>query len=396
MIAPAAYERTPYERVLATEIVSAGEDARGDFAILADTILFPEGGGQPADRGSINGVAVHDVQWIEGEARHYAAAPLAPGRAEVHLDWERRFDHMQQHTGQHLLTAVAQDRFGWATTAFHLGARVSDIELATAPPGSERLADLEDAVAAEIRAARPVTARRVTPGEFAALSVRTRGLPEDLAGGVRLVEIAGLDLNTCGGVHVRSTAEIEALKLLGVEPMRGGARLHFVAGGRVRRRCGEHERRNAELRRLLGAADEDLPEVARVKLDQLKDAEKRVRALEQRLAEREAEALAGGREDVLAAHWDEADAGFLRQVARELDRLGAPAVVLLTGGAGPTGVFLLRVGRGGPDDIAALGRGLAERLGGRGGGSGSMFQGKAPGLSRRDQALAWLRGQVRR
>ncbi|HKJ02531.1 MAG TPA: alanyl-tRNA editing protein, partial [Longimicrobiales bacterium] len=225
-----AFEREPRLRRLDTEVVSAGEDRGRPFVILADTILYPEGGGQPADGGTVGGVPVVDVRKTAGAIRHVLASPAPSGPVTVELDWTRRFDHMQQHTAQHLLTAVADQRFGWPTTAFHLGAHVSDIELGTPGIDAAELAELEEAVAAEIRAARPVTARRVSPEAYAALPVRSRGLPEGHTGDVRLVEIEGIDLNTCGGTHCASTAELEALKLLGTEPVRGGTRLFYAAG----------------------------------------------------------------------------------------------------------------------------------------------------------------------
>ena len=159
------YEREPLMVSLETEVVASRTEGDRPFVVLADTILYPEGGGQPADRGRIAGVPVEDVRSVEGLIRHYLGGSPPTGRVLVALDWVRRFDHMQQHTGQHLLTAVADQRFGWHTTAFHLGEQVSDIELDTAKITPEQLAGLEEAIAAEIRAARPVTARRVSPEE---------------------------------------------------------------------------------------------------------------------------------------------------------------------------------------------------------------------------------------
>ncbi len=279
-----AYERDPYLKELETEVRETGTEDGGPFAVLADTVLYPEGGGQPADRGRLGEVEVIDVQRREGTIRHFLVRPVEPGPVTVRLDWARRFDHMQQHTGQHLLTAVAADRFGWKTTAFHLGDRLCDVELGVAALAATDLEALEAAVAEQIRAALAVSTRRVTQAEFATLAVRTRGLPAGHEGEVRLVEIAGVDLNTCGGTHVRSTAEIEALKLIAGEPMRGGTRLTFVAGGRVRERLGAHEARNTRLRTLFGAPDDDLAAVAEAKLEQLQASEKRARGLEEELA----------------------------------------------------------------------------------------------------------------
>ncbi|HSW28591.1 MAG TPA: alanyl-tRNA editing protein [Longimicrobiales bacterium] len=385
-----AYERDSRLTRLETEVVATGEDQGRPFVVLADTVLYPEGGGQPPDHGTVGGVAVVDVQKAEGGIRHYLAGAPPSGRVAVELDWVRRFDHMQQHTGQHLLTAVADVRFGWHTVAFHLGDRISDIELDTPGITAARFVELEDAVAAEIRAARPVTARRVSPEEYARLEVRSRGLPEGHTGDIRLVDIAGIDLNTCGGTHLGSTAEMEALKLLGTESVRGGTRLFYATGVRLRRILAAHHERNAELRGLLGTSDEEL--VARVgaKLEQLKDAERAARDLEEELAAVTAEALAARPGAVLTAHWPQRGLPFLQRVAREAVRLAPDRVVFLTSGEGEEGSFLLAAGEQAALDVPEVGRRVAELLGGRGGGSGRVFQGKASRLSRREEAATLL------
>jgi Ser-tRNA(Ala) deacylase AlaX len=360
-----AYERDPFLRWIAADVVRAGEDDGRPFVVLTDTVLYPEGGGQPADRGEIGGVRVEDVRTVDGETRHYLAGPPPTGRVRVELDWVRRFDHMQQHTGQHLLTAVAEQQFGWHTMAFHLGDQLADIEMDTPPIAPERLVALEEAVAAEIRAARFVTARRVSPQDYAALPVRTRGLPEGFAGDIRLVEIAGIDLNTCGGTHVRSTAEIEGLKLLGTEGMRGGTRLFYVAGARLRRLLAAHHQRSAKLRQLIGTSDDELPAGVSAKLEQLKDAQRAVRTLEEDLAVETARALALGADAVLQAHWAQRDLPFLQRVARELARLAPERIALLTAGDEGQGAFLLWAGERATINMTAAGRAVAEILGGR-------------------------------
>jgi len=388
---PAAYEREPFLRELETEVTGAGEERGRPYLLLADTILYPEGGGQPADRGRIAGVAVLDVQTVEGEPRHYLAGGAPAGSVRVELDWERRFDHMQQHTGQHLLTAVALDRFGWHTTAFHLGPDVSDIELDAARIDPQELLALEEAVAAEVRAARPVTARRVSPEEYASLPVRTRGLPAGFQGEIRLVEIAGIDLNTCGGTHLRSTAEIEGLKLLGTEGIRGGSRLFYAAGGRLRRLVAAHHQRTARLRQLLGSGDEGLVEALQARLEQLREAQRAAKALEEELAVAAGQAAAAAPDPVVAAHFPARELPFLQRAARELGRLAPERAALFTAGA-EQGAFVLVAGERAAIDLPAAGRRVAEILDGRGGGSGRIFQGKAARLSRREEALAFLRG----
>jgi alanyl-tRNA synthetase len=385
-----AYERDPYATFLETRLVRGGEDQGRPFAILEDTVFYPEGGGQPCDLGSANGVAVLDVQKREGEIRHYLASPLSAGPVALKLDWQRRFDHMQQHTGQHLLTAVAQDQFKWETTAFHLGVSVCDIEL-TAPSISLReMAQLEEAVASEIRAHRDISARRVSPEAYKLEAVRSRGLPEGHSGDIRLVQIAGVDLNTCGGTHLRHTGEIEALKLLGTEAIRGGTRLFYVAGGRARHRLGAHEARNATLRALLGAPDEDLVPALQVKLDQLLALDRRGRKLEEELAELQATALAARPGALVEAHLEGKDMAFLQKLARSILAAAPAKAVFLTSEGGGQGLFLLSAGEGSSLDVPTAGKAVAALLGAKGGGSGKSFQGKTPDLAARTEALARL------
>ena len=389
MSAPHAYERDPYLRELPVRVLAAGSDDGPSWAVPDDTVLYPAGGGQPADRGLLGDVPVVDVRTVEDRPVHFREAPVREGPTLLRLDWARRFDHMQQHTGQHLLTAVAADRFGWETTAFHLGPETCDVELAVPSISPADLERLEEAMAAFIRSAVPVTARRVLPEELPGLAVRSRGLPEGHSGDVRLVEIAGVDLNTCGGTHLRSTAELEGLKLLGTERLRGGTRLSFVAGGRVRRRLGAAEERSARLRALLGAPDAGLAEAVAGKLAQLAEAQKALRGAEGELAEAKAEALAAAGLPVVDAHFEGRDLAFLGRVAKRFTELPAGGLAFLTGERDGIEVFVLAAGAGSNADVRALGSAVAAELGGRGGGSGKLFQGKAS-LERRAGALNLL------
>jgi len=386
-----AYEREPYRTRLDVTVVGIGESDGRPYVVLDDTILYPEGGGQPADRGWIDETPIVDVQRVDDEIRHYLDGSVPEGAAPLRLDWHRRFDHMQQHTAQHLLTAIAADRFGWQTTSFHLGTELCDIELDVATIAQEDLRALEEAVAGQIRAARTVSARRVTPDEYASLEVRTRGLPEGHRGDVRLVEIAGIDCNTCGGTHLRSTAEIETLVLLGTDPMRGGTRLSWIAGGRVRQRMHRRESQAASARLLFETSDEELIDTATGKLERLKDAERSVKALARRLAVETAQRLLAGQAPLIEAHFEDADAAFLQSLARELIAAGDDRPALLTA-AGPSGSFFaLCASPASALDLRSLGAAIAGVLAGRGGGSAEIFQGKAGSLARRAEAVRLLR-----
>ncbi len=386
-----AYEREPYRTELEAVVTAVGEEGARPYAVLNDTILYPEGGGQPADRGWLGTLPVVDVQKSGDGVRHYLSGPIVPGPVKVRLDWERRFDHMQQHTGQHVLTAVAAERFGWTTTAFHLGEERCDIELDVPDLAPKDLARLEELVAERIRAAHPVRAQRVTLEAYQAMKVRSRGLPEGHSGDVRLVEIEGLDLNTCGGTHLRSTAELESLKLLGTEALRGGTRLFFTVGQRARRRLETHEKRNAALRTLLGAPDEELVAVVEAKLEQLRGAEKRARLLEDELAASWAETLVNRTGALAEQHFEGRDAGFLQKVGR-LAMSAAPAkAVFLTASAEDSHAFLLAAGPDSALDVPSAGKEVAAWLEAKGGGAKGFFQGKVGSMDRRTEAVDRLR-----
>ena len=386
-----AYHRDCYLTELATLVVDTGEENGRPYAVLEDTILYPEGGGQPADHGLLGETEIFDVQKTGKEIRHYVSHAVERGPARLELDWQRRWDHMQQHTAQHVLTAVALQLFDWRTTAFHLGPTASDIELDVPKIETRDLARLESAVADEIRAARPIAYRSAEVADFERLGVRSRRLPEGFSGTVRLVGIEGLDLNKCGGTHVRTTAEIGTLCLLGTEPMRSGARLFFVAGDRVRTRMADHEERNWRLRSLLDTGDDELAEVVELRLAREKELARTTRLLSEELAESAASMLAATAEATVEAHWQNRDMAFLQRVARRLAEDAPDKRTLLTSGNDGDAVFVVIAGEASGVDPADVGTRIAEVLGGRGGGRSPIFQGKAGSLARRDDALALLR-----
>ncbi|TNF70629.1 MAG: hypothetical protein EP299_13670 [Acidobacteria bacterium] len=385
-----AFERDPYRRELEVEVLEVGEEKGRAHAVLDDTILYPEGGGQPSDRGRLGEIEVLEVQKADDQLRHFLASPVATGPATLALDWERRYDHMQQHTAQHLLSSISLARFGWNTRSFHIGPETSDIELDIEPPAARDLEALEEEVAAAVVVAHPITCRRVSREEYEELEVRSRGLPAGYTGDIRLVDIEGVDLNTCGGTHLASTAEVEAVKIVRAEPLRGGCRLYWVAGKRLRRRLALHEIRSAELRSLFDTGDEELVPAAALKLEQLGLARRRLRELESELAHAVVDGLLARGEPVVEAHFDSADGGFLHRVASELTERGGRSTGLLTASGDRGDFFALAVGEDSSVELGELGARVAELLDGRGGGSGRIFQGKAGSLDRRAQAVALL------
>jgi Ser-tRNA(Ala) deacylase AlaX len=362
----------------ATRVIASGRDPRGLWVRLDETIFYPEGGGQPADLGRIGEARLLDVQSSPAGVLHYVDRELADGPVDTTLDEERRLDHCQQHTAQHLLTAVLLDRHGLPTTSFHLGAATTSIEVSGPVPAPVELRRYEREANAHLREDRKVTARWVEPEALQALPVRSRGLPEGHSGPIRLVEIEGLDLNTCGGTHVARLAEIQVVEMLSSEPARGGTRITFLAGGRVL--AGLDRRREIEdaLRARIGTAPGEFAGVLDGWNDERRRLERRVRELEAEMAEAAASRLAADPATILTAVRAGDSAEALRALAAAVLKRRPEAVVVLVGGTPEEAgaCFLVQAGPEGPADVAEIGGRVRELLGAKGGGRGSIFQGK--------------------
>src|SRR5215469_256473 len=220
-------------QVLSCEPVAEAED--GGFGprwgvILDQTLLYPTSGGQPSDLGKLGDANVVDVQEKEDRILHLVDRPVNPGRIDGCIDWPRRFDHMQQHTGQHLLSAVFQERFGLVTVSFHMGEALSTIDLRGPQPSPLVLEGAARAANAIIFEDREIGTRYGTAEQFAELGVRKQ---VDRQGILRAIEIAGIDLQPCGGTHLRRTGQLGLILIRGCSKIRQGWRVEFLCGGRA-------------------------------------------------------------------------------------------------------------------------------------------------------------------
>lgn len=370
-------QREPYLRQMTTTILGIIpiNDAGLVDVILEDTILYPEGGGQPSDLGDIDGEPVLSLRKDpQGRVCHRLARPPARETVTVTVDWPRRFDHMQQHSAQHLISALAADRFSAETMAFHLRPDVCDIELSRELSVAE-MGALEAEVNAEIRAARPIRARLVSAAELD--NVRTRGLPENFSGPIRLIEIEGVDLNTCGGTHVNSTAALQSVVLLPPQKHR----LRYLAGGRVHTAVRRGAARDQALSQMLSCGvDEHRDAIERLK-QSAKQTRSALREAQQELSAFLGVALAEASSPLL--HRPGADMNVLRAIATAATARAPLRVFLLLG----DGVFMLA----GPDaTVADRGPRIAAALGGRGGGRGGRFQGRMTRIDTRESLESLL------
>jgi alanyl-tRNA synthetase len=274
------YYQDCYLREFQARVVDTADDGRRVY--LDRTAFYPTSGGQPFDQGWIEGVAVRDVIDEEDRIAHVLEAPLSSSEVSGNIDWDRRYDHMQQHTGQHLLSAVLADLFNIRTVSFHLGAETSTIDVEAASLTPQQLERAEQRCAEIVAQARPIwiTFEDASGGlELRKASTRT--------GTLRIVSIDNLDRSACGGTHVRTAAEIGAVLIGKSEKIRGVTRLEFVCGSRALRRAQADYRLLASIARTLSVPPERTPETLAGLVEKHKSLEKSAQRLATELSRRE-------------------------------------------------------------------------------------------------------------
>ncbi|GKU82856.1 alanine--tRNA ligase-related protein [Niallia sp. NCCP-28] len=224
------YYHSPYQTKWSTSITDIWEENNSFYAILEQTAFYPEGGGQPADTGTINGIRVQNVQITEGKIVHQLAAKPIEQQVDCALDWNVRFDHMQQHTGQHLLSAVLHELYSIPTVSFHLGKEYTTIDVEAANLDKNQLETIENLCNTYIQQNKTIKAYFITNEE--AKHIPLRKLPA-VTGPLRIVEIEGIDYSACAGTHVATTGELGLLKMAKTEKHRGQTRLFFLVGKRA-------------------------------------------------------------------------------------------------------------------------------------------------------------------
>ncbi|MCD6116342.1 hypothetical protein J7K93_04960 [bacterium] len=225
------YYTEPYEHLFTARVLSVTDKDGSCDVVIDRTLFFPEGGGQPCDTGVINGMAVVDVREENGVIIHTVKGRLTQGEA-VHGDvsWERRFDHMQQHTGQHILSQSFLRIYGAKTVGFHLGRNFVTIDLDREITDREQLEQAEHLVNNIVFENRKVKNKEIASDEIASYNLRKFPPIQDT---IRVVEIEDFDLCACCGTHVSATGETGPVKIVKTERYKGGSRISFVCGGRA-------------------------------------------------------------------------------------------------------------------------------------------------------------------
>lgn len=228
--------------------------------VLNQTVFYPTSGGQPFDTGVLGTARVLDVEEDPaGRVLHVLDSPLPLGSVRGTIDWERRFDHMQQHTGQHILSQAFVRLANAPTVSFHMGAETSTIDVELTQPSASIMQEVEELASRIVFEDRPVHALTVQPEELTALGVRKRSQRE---GEIRVIAVEDFDRSPCGGTHVRCSGEIGVISILGHERYKGGTRLEFVCGRRALKTLRKENEILRQLAKLYSGQFEDLPRLA--------------------------------------------------------------------------------------------------------------------------------------
>ena len=265
-------------------VIDAAEDGRRVY--LDQTAFYPTSGGQPFDTGILGGARVLDVVDEEDRIAHVLDGPLSMDQVDGKVDAARRFDHMQQHTGQHLLSAVLEELFGTPTLSFHMGDDLSTLEIGAASHSLRQIESTEERCAEIVREARPI----VITFEDASGDLGLRKQSQR-TGTLRIVSISNFDRSACGGTHVRNSAEIGPVIVRKIEKIRGNVRLEFVCGRRALRQARQDFLALQDISRHLSAAIEKTPALVAAQVDRLRALEKTSQRLTIELAQREGREL---------------------------------------------------------------------------------------------------------
>ncbi len=397
------YYADSYTRSFTARIVDRLE-VEGRPAIALDrTCFYPTSGGQPCDAGQIDGVPVVDVRVQPGDGAilHVLGGEVSGDEVRGEIDWARRFDHMQQHTGQHILSQAFLRQAEAETVSFHLSENSVTIDLDARSLPSAAVDQAEEIANQVVVQDAVVRAWFPSAGELAAIPLRRA--PEGLLpGALRVVAIGDFDYNACGGTHVAHTGEIGLIKIIKVETFRRNIsgrpseqlRVEFCCGWRA---LADYRRKNETVNRLAAeftCGPDELPQAVSRLQSEARDARRALQTVRETLLDHEAallihEARTENGWRIVRRAWEARDPADLRALASRLTAL--PDMVALLGSAGPKSqVVLARAQQLAPDMRQALQGALAALGSGRGGGNAAMAQGGGPPaeLAQVEHALA--------
>jgi alanyl-tRNA synthetase len=382
------YYGDSYLREFTARVVGVRQAEGKTEVVLDRTAFYPESGGQPMDMGSIAGLPVVGVVEREGEIVHQLQGQLDAGQeVEGKLQWDRRFDHMQQHSGQHILSQAFEQLLDARTVSFHMGAEISNIDLSISTLSPEQAEQVEELANRVVFEDRPVRVHMLEEADLASFNLR-KGT--DRTEDIRVVEVPGFDVIPCGGTHVRCTGEIGMIKLVRWERRSGNVRVEFLCGRRALLDYRMKNRAVVSLAAALSVRDREVPEVVERLLRDSGELRHQIGQLRNRLLDYRAEELSRlaapvGSVLVVATQLDEASADDLKHLALRITE--APGRVALLAAEGEKTQLVFARSEDLTIDVGSLLRQVCAPLGGRGGGRSNLAQGGIPEHGKARQAL---------
>lgn len=363
------YYEDPKMQTFSATVITCEKTEKGYEIVLDATAFYPEGGGQACDLGTLGDVNVLDVQERGETVVHLCDKPLTVG-AEVtgKIDWNRRLDLMQQHTGEHIVSGIIHQMFGCHNVGFHVGADVITIDFDYLIP-ADALPDIEQQANDAIYADLPVKCWYPSPEELPDVGYRSK---KEIPWPVRIVEIPGFDKCACCGVHVTTTGQIGVIKLLSLVKFHQGVRIEMVCGGRAFSLLSRVYEQNRLVSQAFSAKILETGAAARKMNDALAAEKFRASGLERQLYVHIADTFAGSGDVLYFA--DQFSPAAVRDLADRIAEVcGGTAAVF--SGSDEAGYSLCMVNK--TADISALGKEMNSALNGRGGGKPGFFQGSA-------------------
>ena len=361
------YYQDPYQTTFSARVLTCEPSKGGCLVTLDRTAFYPEGGGQPADHGVLGGVTVTDVHEKDGVIFHTCDKVVELGSTvEGSIDWTRRFDHMQQHSGEHILSGLLCSLYDCSNVGFHLGADTVTIDY-------DRELTWEQVLEAERQANEAIwrdTPAEITfpaPDALAQLDYRSK---KELTGQVRIVSFPGADCCACCGTHVRRAGEVGLIKVLSCQKFREGIRLEILCGQRAYRYLSRIYEQDHAVARLLSVKPQDAFAAVERQNAELTAAKLRMTELEDRLFALRAQSLAG-RGDVLLLEPPMRPDGARKLADTAARAAGGLAAVF----AGERDSYVYALVYAGGADISPLVKRLNSALSGRGGGRNGFAQG---------------------
>ena len=361
------YYEDSHMREFTAKVLGCEKAEKGYLVILDQTAFYPEGGGQACDIGTLGDARVLDVQEQGQSVVHLCDKPLMVGETVVGtIDWERRFDMMQQHTGEHLLSGLIHDQFGYHNSGFHMGTQLMEVDF-DGPISADEIWELEQKANALVWANLPVHCYYPSKEELPNVSYRTK---RDLPWPVRIVDIPGGDTCACCGVHVKNTGEVGLIKIISCVKFHSGVRLEMVCGGRAYAYIRQIFEQNRQVSQQLSAKMTETAEAVR-KLSDAAAAEKfRAAGLEKRIFDMTADQYRG-QENVLVFAKN-LNGGGVRELA---DKIAAVCTgyAAVCSGDDEKGYQICIVSK--TVNVRQIGMQAMQALNGRGGGKDYAFQG---------------------